>query len=278
MGAIMRNFPIPLIPSPGSTINVAVINNVVLSPGVWGPPQPSIGAGPGDTLSNEETAGAKEDLDAAKKDLQDFQNDSTPEGQAKAQTAREQIAYQSERLSSGENASSSDVSNEPKQEIIADLPPDMEIGLKIVQYALRDLGVTENPLPPGMPQNSGPRVLQMLRGVGFNGPAYWCAAAVSDWYRNAGAKSPNSASCDVWMSWAKRNGLFSSTPAIGAAILYGSSADAHHIGIVEAINGNRVTTIEGNTSGGGFSRNGVGVFRKSARIANAVGFVLPIKK
>jgi hypothetical protein len=278
MGAIMRNFPIPLIPAPGSTANVAVINNVVSSPGVWGPPQPPLGAGPGDTLSEEEKAGAKEDLDSAKKDLQDFQNDPTPEGQAKAQTAREQIAYQSERLGSGENVSSSDVSNEPKQEIIADLPPDMEIGLKIVQYALRDLGTTENPLPPGKPENSGPRVLQMLKGVGFNGPAYWCAAAVSDWYRGAGAKSPNSASCDVWMSWAKRNGLFSSKPAIGAAILYGSSADAHHIGIVEAISGDRVTTIEGNTSGGGFNRNGVGVFRKSARIAKAVGFVLPIKK
>jgi hypothetical protein len=278
MGAIMRNFPIPLIPAPGSTANVAVINNVVSSPGVWGPPQPSVGVGPGDTLSEEEKAGAKEDLDVAKKDLQEFQNDPTPEGQAKAQTAREQIAYQSERLGSGENASSSDVSNEPKQEIIADLPPDMEIGLKIVQYALRDLGVTENPLPPGKPENSGPRVLQMLKGVGFNTPAYWCAAAVSAWYKSAGAKSPNSASCDVWMSWAKRNGLFSSKPAIGAAILYGSSADAHHIGIVEAISGDRVTTIEGNTSGGGFSRNGVGVFRKSARIAKAVGFVLPIKK
>ena len=65
----MRNFPIPLIPAPGSTANVAVINNVVSSPGVWGPPQPSIGAGPGDTLSEEEKAGAQEDLDTAKKDL-----------------------------------------------------------------------------------------------------------------------------------------------------------------------------------------------------------------
>jgi hypothetical protein len=278
MGAIMRNFPIPVIPAPGSTSNVSVTSNVVLSPGVWGPAQPSLGAGPGDTLSEEEKAGAQEDLNAAKRDLQEFQNDPTPEGQAKSQTAREQIAYQSERLNSGENASSTDVSNQPKQEVISDIPADMDIGLKIVQYALKDLNVTENPLPPGKPENSGPRVLQMLKGVGFNGPAYWCAAAVSSWYKSAGAKSPNSASCDVWMSWAKKNGLFSSKPAIGAAILYGSSADAHHIGIVEAISGDRVTTIEGNTSGGGFSRNGVGVFRKSARITRAVGFVLPIKK
>ena len=278
MGAIMRNFPIPVIPAPGSTSNVSVTSNVVLSPGVWGPAQPSLGAGPGDTLSEEEKAGAQEDLNAAKRDLQEFQNDPTPEGQAKSQTAREQIAYQSERLNSGENASSTDVSNQPKQESISDIPADMDIGLKIVQYALKDLNVTENPLPPGKPENSGPRVLQMLKGVGFNGPAYWCAAAVSSWYKSAGAKSPNSASCDVWMSWAKKNGLFSSKPAIGAAILYGSSADAHHIGIVEAISGDRVTTIEGNTSGGGFSRNGVGVFRKSARITRAVGFVLPIKK
>ena len=83
MGAIMRNFPIPLIPAPGSTANVAVINNVVSSPGIWGPPQPSLGTGPGDTLSEEEKAGAQEDLDAAKKDLQEFQNDSTPKDKLK---------------------------------------------------------------------------------------------------------------------------------------------------------------------------------------------------
>jgi hypothetical protein len=61
-------------------------------------------------------------------------------------------------------------------------------------------------------------------------------------------------------------------------MLYGTPADAHHIGIVETVSGGKITTIEGNTSGGGFNRNGVGVFRKTPNAAKAVGFVLPKKK
>jgi hypothetical protein len=39
-GAIMKNFPIPTIPAPGSVQNVAVISNLVTSPGVWTPQPP----------------------------------------------------------------------------------------------------------------------------------------------------------------------------------------------------------------------------------------------
>jgi hypothetical protein len=37
-GATLNNFPIPLIPAPGSTINVSIVSNSVTSPGVWQPP------------------------------------------------------------------------------------------------------------------------------------------------------------------------------------------------------------------------------------------------
>lgn len=40
-GATMSSLPIPIIPAPGSTLNLAVISNNVLSPGTW-PPQPPI--------------------------------------------------------------------------------------------------------------------------------------------------------------------------------------------------------------------------------------------
>lgn len=296
-GATMNNFPIPILPAPGSVVNVAVISNTISNPGVWQPPIPSQ---PNFKMSQEQVEGAKEDLASAQSDLKKFEEDGNEEA---AQTAREAISLQENRIAEEEDYSvaedepilssrseipleggganpigTPDTINETTQNIQSEIPADLEIGKKIVAYALRDIGTLENPLPPGKPENWGTRVSEMLKGVGFNTPAYWCAAAVSSWYKSAGAKSPNSASCDVWMVWAKKNGLFSSEPAIGAAVLYGSSADAHHIGIVESIQGDRVKTIEGNTSGGGFNRNGVGVFRKSANIKKVVGFVLPVKK
>jgi hypothetical protein len=58
-------------------------------------------------------------------------------------------------------------------------------------------------------------------------------------------------------------------------VLYGSPSHAHHIGIVSAVlpNGS-ITTIEGNTSGGGFNRNGCGCFSKSPK-KGIVGYVIP---
>ena len=104
---------------------------------------------------------------------------------------------------------------------------------------------------------------------------YWCAAAVSTWWKESGLPIPNGgASCDNWMKWGKQNGYWSNTPKIGAAVLYGKPSDAHHIGIVAGITptGN-IITIEGNTSGGGFSRNGCGVFKKIPK--KYLGFVIP---
>lgn len=255
------------------------------------PAQPS----PSFELSDEELAGAQEDLAAAERDLAQYEAEGDEEA---AQTAREQVELQENRIASGENYSIDDTEvedseyttelellGEPKTEQKEDNTykepnvTESEIGKRIVAFALADIGTLENPLPPGKPENWGPRVSQMLNNVGFKTPAYWCAAAVTTWYKAAGAKYPKSggASCDVWMAWGKKNGLFSTKPAVGAAILYGTSADAHHIGIVQSIEGGKVKTIEGNTSGGGFSRNGVGVFKKVPNLSKIVGYVLPEK-
>ena len=52
-GAIMNEFPIPLIPAPGSIQNVSVVTNLVTSPGVWTPaitlPGLPVGVNPPDT-------------------------------------------------------------------------------------------------------------------------------------------------------------------------------------------------------------------------------------
>lgn len=228
-------------------------------------------------MSEFEIEGAKEDLAVAEAELKRYEQNGQVE---EAQTARETISFMKYRIANKENYSvPTTQSEEEKKIIIESLKDTSDIGKKIVAQAVLDIGTLEEPLPPGKPENWGKRVSQMLKNVGFTTPAFWCAAAVSSWYKQAGAKFPPSggASCDVWMSWAKKNGLFSSTPTIGAAALFGDPSDAHHIGIVAAIEGSKVTTIEGNTSGGGFSRNGVGVFRKTPNTKRIVGYVLPVK-
>jgi hypothetical protein len=289
-GAILNEFPIPTIPAPGSTINVSIVSNLVNNVGVWQPPltisTPSA-IEASQIMSEEEIIGAKEDLEAAKQEKEllqeEIQENPSEEAEFKLEAVEEQIEFQEFRLETGENVSAPydegvveeeipDESNtEPNKEEL------LNIGLKIVKFAKNDIGTLENPLPPNKPENSGARVLEMLKNTGINGPAYWCAAAVTTWYKAAGAKypKPGSASCDVWMNWGKKNKLFSTTPVVGAAILYGSSTDAHHIGIVEKIENGIITTIEGNTSGGGFNRNGVGVFRKTPNKKTIVGYVLP---
>jgi hypothetical protein len=289
-GAILNEFPIPTIPAPGSTINVSIVTNLVNNVGVWQPPlsisTPSA-IEVSQIMTEEETIGAKEDLEAAKQEQEllqeEIQENPSEEAEFKLEAVEEQIEFQEFRLETGENVSATydeefvDASIEEESEEEPNSEELLNIGLKIVKFAKKDIGTTENPLPPNKPENSGARVLEMLRNTGINGPAYWCAAAVTTWYKSAGARypKPGSASCDVWMSWAKKNNLFSTTPVVGAAILYGTSSDAHHIGIVEKIENGIITTIEGNTSGGGFSRNGVGVFRKTPNKKTIVGYVLP---
>jgi hypothetical protein len=287
-GAILNEFPIPTIPAPGSTVNVSIVSNLVNNVGTWQPPLStgiSTAIEASQIMSQEEIAGAKEDLQSAKQEQEllqeEIQTNPSEEAEFKLQAVEEQIQFQEARLETGENFSAP---YEAEEEATMETPNEepnkeelLNIGLKIVKFAKIDIGTTESPLPPNKPENSGARVLEMLRNTGINGPAYWCAAAVTTWYKSAGARypKPGSASCDVWMSWAKKNNLFSTSPVVGAAILYGTSADAHHIGIVEKIENGIITTIEGNTSGGGFSRNGVGVFRKTPNKKGIVGYVLP---
>jgi hypothetical protein len=143
-----------------------------------------------------------------------------------------------------------------------------EICKKIIAYAQADAAVPIVEVPPG--SNYSPRINQMVNLCGLNNENkyrtsgegyYWCAAAVTAWFKAAGADTPpGPASCDNWMKWARQKGIFSNKPVPGAAILYGTLADSNHIGIVERVGSDGVVyTIEGNTSGGaGFTRNGGG--------------------
>ena len=106
----------------------------------------------------------------------------------------------------------------------------------------------------------------------------WCDIFV-DWnfitcfgYKNALAMlyQPEyscGAGCSNSANYYRRNKAFYSTPQVGDQVFFGEYGSEGHTGIVAAVNSNIITTIEGNTSGGGgVDGNGDGVYQKTYNI------------
>ena len=212
-------------------------------------------------------------------------------------SASEYISLKQSEISSGKlNALPVELTDEELQAIEDGTPDEYkcEVGTKVVAIAKRDVGILETGTPPGknyggfpggVQNNRRGRIDDMFDNVGLDNQAkvrkdgsgyYWCAAAVSTWWQEAGLETPNGgASCDNWMSWGKSKGYWSTKPKIGAAILYGKPSDANHIGIVSAVlPDGSIMTIQGNTSGAGFNQNGCGCFQKISK-KSYLGFVIP---
>jgi hypothetical protein len=152
-------------------------------------------------------------------------------------------------------------------------PPETPaLALAVARRALADVGICEE--PPG--SNRGPQVDAYVQAVGAPLASFWCAAAVAAWFRDCGAAIPptSAASCDVWMGWAKLNGLWQSHPSIGAAVVYGKPTDANHIGVVVRTSP-LLLAVEGNTALEAYSRNGVAVDLKLVNPARVLGYVIP---
>uniref|UniRef100_Q01VH8 Peptidoglycan-binding domain 1 protein n=1 Tax=Solibacter usitatus (strain Ellin6076) TaxID=234267 RepID=Q01VH8_SOLUE len=159
----------------------------------------------------------------------------------------------------------------------------------VLAIAGGEVGVMEE--PPG--SNRGPKVNQYLASVGLNamdGSFAWCAAFVYWCFAQASAtlSVPNPAirtagALDVW-NLAGPKGFrrvtcaeASDRPALvnpGVIFVISTGGGHGHVGFVESVSGVVLTTIEGNTNDGG-SREGVGVFRRTARRISNInqGFV-----
>lgn len=141
----------------------------------------------------------------------------------------------------------------------------------IVERAITDIGICES--PPG--SNRSGVIDGYNTAAGAPVGSYWCASAVAAWWRDSGAMlPPQPASCDSWLTWSKSTKRFASTPAPAYAVLYGVPGDAQHIGVVIRTTP-LLLAIEGNTSLGGFSRNGVAVDLKEVPLARVLGYVRP---
>jgi hypothetical protein len=226
--------------------------------------------------------------------IQAFEASKKLVGDAKT-AALEYTSLKTEELDSNAVVSTP-VKNDPTATLNTPSQYHCPVGILVVAAATVDIGIIETGSPPGLnyggkvgggalPEGVPGRIDEMLKLCGLDNQAqvkkmgtghYWCAAAVTSWWKTAGLPVPSGpASCKNWESWAHAKGYFSATPKIGAAILYGTPGSAHHIGIVSAvsIDGQTITTIEGNTTGGGFNRNGCTVAVKNPR--SYIGFVIP---
>ena len=250
-----------------------------------------------DVMTPEDIAAAKEEIKGADKVLKDPTISS-----AGKSTASEYKQLKEKEISSGvKNASTPPLSAEELEEIEKLTPDELkcEAGTRVVAIAKKDIGILETGTstnngagknyggklnPNGeLPAGESGRIDVMMKNTGLDNPAkvkkdgegyYWCAGAVTTWWKEAGLPTPpGAAACKSWGSWAKKNGYYSKKPKIGAAILYGTEGSEHHIGIVSGIVNGAIITIEGNTSGGGFNRNGCGCFQKTPKSWS--GFVLP---
>ena len=76
------------------------------------------------------------------------------------------------------------------------------------------------------------------------------------------------AGCKYSADYYRRNNAFFKQPKVGDQVFFGDYGNEGHTGIVVAVNGNVITTIEGNTSGGyGVDANGDGVYLKQYNFA-----------
>lgn len=145
----------------------------------------------------------------------------------------------------------------------------------IVQRALLDIGICE--MPPG--SNRSGRIDEYVRAVGSPLGSFWCAAAVAAWWREAGAETPprDAGSCDAWWAWGLKTFRVAGEPAPGAAVLFGVPGDAQHIGVIVRTSP-LLLSVDGNTSLGGYSRNGVAVDLKLIERTNGrvLAYVHPL--
>lgn len=159
-----------------------------------------------------------------------------------------------------------------------DLPP---LNAEIIRRVQLCIPILENPPL----SNRSPEIDAMCRRFGVPFGSYWCALLPSDIWTDSGAAIPpvdeakgwHPAKAETWHQWAIAEGLFSHTPVHGAVTLYGNGGKgpAEHVGAAVASITPVLMDFQGNTSGGGYSRNGELATLKVVDTSRLIGYVHP---
>lgn len=138
---------------------------------------------------------------------------------------------------------------------------------KVIDIARSQLGVSEQPHG----SNKGPEVDQYLACVGIHSPAAWCAAFVVWTHLQAGVTNI-ARTGGVLDLYNKSPENRVKNPEPGDVVIFDYGGGKGHTGIVEAVSGDTLTTIEGNTNDDG-SREGYEVARRQRSASKAKGFL-----
>lgn len=150
----------------------------------------------------------------------------------------------------------------------------------VLKIARSRVGIQENP-----PNSNNVDCNTWYYGHPVNGSQYaWCCVEMMYVFHLAKADNllTRTASCTTLMNWAKSKGKFSTTPKVGSLVFFNFDKNpdtkiAKHIGIVIEVKGDRVITIEGNTSKEGLNGsqdNGGCVAQRNRKFGKSiVGYV-----
>ena len=143
---------------------------------------------------------------------------------------------------------------------------------KIIDIAEREIGTKEAP-----PNSNNVKYNTWYYGHPVSGSAYpWCAVFVSWVFKDDQALCKKTASCVDMLTWFERNGQIVKDPQPGDIVFFKYSTNArrtNHVGIVKAVNGNTLRTIEGNTSVS--SNDNGGSVMERVRGSNIVAYARP---
>ena len=146
---------------------------------------------------------------------------------------------------------------------------------KVINIAKKYVGVCEDP------PNSNKVVFNTkFYGREVSGANYpWCCAFIWCIFNESGIDIKRTASCMMLGDWFKQEGKYhKDNPQVGDIVFFkfsGSSRWTNHVGLVIEVNGNTLTTIEGNTSSDnkGSQNNGGMVAIRTRKInSSVVGF------
>ena len=143
----------------------------------------------------------------------------------------------------------------------------------ILKTAQAEIGVTEYP-----PNSNNVKYNTEYYGHPVSGSNYpWCCVFVW-WVFKHQSKFilKKTASCMDLGDWFKTNGRWNTTPQVGDVVFFKFPTNnrwTNHVGIVKAIKGNTIETIEGNTSVN--SDDNGGAVMERTRSSNIVGYGRP---
>lgn len=146
---------------------------------------------------------------------------------------------------------------------------------KVINIAKKYVGVCEDP-----PNSNNVVFNTKFYGREVFGANYpWCCAFIWCVFNEAGINIKRTASCMMLGDWFKQEGKYhKDNPQVGDIVFFkfsGSSRWTNHVGLVIEVNGNTLTTIEGNTSSDnkGSQNNGGMVAIRTRKInSSVVGF------